>query len=73
MGKLSDLITLLRKLYNLQSTKDVIGNINWIHSCRATETLFIAQQVKRRLSFFFLGSLGTSYQLFHVLLMFKTR
>ena len=69
MGKLSDLNAFSRKLYNLLLTKDVIGNMNWVHSCWVTEILLIAQQVKYRLSFYFLGWLGTSYQLFQVLLM----
>ena len=46
MGKLSKLITLFRKLYNLLLTKGVIGNMNWTHSCWTTEILLIAQQVK---------------------------
>ena len=33
MDRLSDLIALLRKLYNLLLTKDVIGNMNRVHSC----------------------------------------
>ena len=53
IGKLSQLIALLRKLYNMLLTKDVIGNMNWIRFCWAIEILLIVQQVKRRLSFFF--------------------
>ena len=33
MGKLSELIALLRKLYKLLLTKAVIGNMNWIRFC----------------------------------------
>ena len=33
IGKLSQLIALLRKLYNMLLTKDVIGNMNWIRFC----------------------------------------
>ena len=61
MGKLSELIALLRKLYKLLLPKAVIGNTNWIRFCWATEILPIVQEVKRRLSFFFLGPLRTSY------------
>ena len=39
MGKLSKLIALLRKLYNLLLMKVVIGNMNWIRFCWATEIL----------------------------------
>ena len=69
MGKLSELIAFLRKLYKLLLPKAVIGNTNWIRFCWATEILPIVRQVKRRLSFFFLGPLRTSYQLFQVLKM----
>ena len=61
--KLSELIALLKKLYNLLLTKDVIGNMDWVRFSKATEIPLIVQQVKPRLSFFFLGSFGTSYQL----------
>ena len=33
MGRLSELIALLRKLYKLLLTKAVIGNMNWIRFC----------------------------------------
>ena len=33
MGKLNELITLLRKLYKMLLTKAVIGNMNWIRFC----------------------------------------
>ena len=51
MGKLSKLIALLRKLCMLLLRKAVIGNMNWIRLCWATETLPIVRQVKRCLSF----------------------
>ena len=52
MGKLSELIALLRKLYKMLLTKAVIGKMNWIRFCWATEILPTVRQVKRRLSFF---------------------
>ena len=36
IGKLSELITLLRKLYKLLLTKAVMGNTNWISCYGAT-------------------------------------
>ena len=48
MGKFSELIALLRKLYKLLLTKIVIGNMNWICFCWPTEILPIVQQVKSR-------------------------
>ena len=48
MGKFSELIALLRKLYKLLLTKTVIGNMNWICFCWPTEILPIVQQVKSR-------------------------
>ena len=73
MGKLSKLIVLLRKLYSLLLMKAVTGNVNWILFWSATEILLIGQQVKRRLSCFFLSLLGTSYQLFQVMWWFTIR
>ena len=43
VGKMSELIALLRKLYNLLLTKDVIGNMIWIYFGSAAETFFIVQ------------------------------
>ena len=73
MSRLINLIVLLRKLYKPLLTKDIIGNMNWIHSRWATEILLIAQQVKLRLSFYFLELLWRYYQLFQVLKMVQDK